>query len=198
MGSRFRVLHERGMALQDDVLDAIVAAIESGVDWASSFFRTEETLSFIASDNQDWLGHAPDQKAINLPLPWLNWVASVARTPDALASFCLTVRVDDFRMEVSFQEYLKAAGIEEMIHHLQDVGHPLVQATLPRVAGSGRSFHLAMALSAHEVEARRLTDEILVARKQCPLWSDYDSYLLRVYRDRYGLSGERLAQLPEN
>ena len=76
-----------------------------------------------------------------------------------------------------FEDYLVAAGIEETIHHFQDIGHPNLQTRLPKVEGYDSGNPLVMILSEHEVEARTKVDEILRLNGRTSIWEGYDQYL---------------------
>ena len=192
--SKHKLLHERGVILDDETIDYIIGTLDRGIHMARAYLgRFDDTgLHFISSDNMERIGYSPEKKAINIPVAYFNRLAKRAiplrllpKSIRLLPKSKQGIGIGSFHEHVAYEEYLLAAGIEETIHHFQHIGDSQLQAKMPLGSDYEGLDEETKVLSPHEVEARRMTDKILESNHQKPMWEDYDQYLRQAFPNRY-------------
>ena len=187
--SKYQLLHERGVKLPDKEIDFIVSQLELGSRDALKFLDREHDQypwpRLIASDNLDRNGYVPEQKVINIPVPYMN---ELAATPTSLATRTerlYTIHPTGLQKSVPYNYSLRLGGREETIHHYQNVGHPLLKAQNIITEGSEHIPPEDKILCDIEVEARKIVDQICLAHGEDPIWKPFDDYLQRARPEAY-------------
>jgi hypothetical protein len=137
----------------------------------------------------DTIGYAPDQEAINIPVQYLNKIASVNNPLTDHQQ--MVYAIDGKEVSIPYSHYLKLVGREETVHHFQKVGHPnlKVQYSVTNPAGLSQVDRL---LCDVEVEARKVVDAISINLGEKPIWAELDTYLSQQFPDRYNKSVDYL------
>lgn len=184
--SQWQMLHDRGVRLDDDGIDFITSNLSKGIELARLDLNIppEEPIRCIFSDNQNTIGYAVVQDVINIPVPYLNRIAN-AKTD--INSIKVSIIIDEFQLEIPYQVWLEAAGIEEVIHMYQKRGHStLIKIIKKDLETESILSSLQLLLLDVEVEARKNVDRILKKSGRLPIWEELDKYLLDNYSDSYG------------
>ncbi len=184
--SKYQVLHERGVKLDDEKIDFIVELMTMGIKDVYDYLEIDEkerTLGFISSENLDRIGYALDQKAINIPIAYLN---SLAEANKQLEHISVALKfIQESSEEIPFAAWLRNAGREETVHYFQHLGNLKLHASVPDGEKYMHASELERVLCDYEAEARAVVDKIAEQLGENPIWKELDDFLKKNYPERY-------------
>lgn len=189
--SKYENIHKAGVVLDDDSLSFIAETLLRGMAFTEIFFNIygDRELSLECSKKGKGIGYNRDSKAISIPTPYLNIIAGLNLSAEELKNYDTRMDLEACLIPMSYPEYFFCVGIEETIHYLQDIGHPAMKARLPSTEEAEDRFRklskIDKILSEPEVEARTLTDKILEANGESPIYAKYDEILKQKFPDKY-------------
>ena len=175
--SKYATLHERGVILEDEQIDLITSFIEAGAEDAKIHLGQDRDLwcNFISSETGRYPGYVPDEReAINLPINWLNQLANT----DLLNDQVVVWSIPEVELEniMSWSRWLRVMGREETIHHYQHTKLPgLIHEFSTTASPEKTSTQAQTRWQPYEIEARKLVDEISVAKGEPPVWRLFDA-----------------------
>lgn len=174
--SKYAILHERGVVLEEDAINLVVSAIEQGVNEVKAFMGLEddEWCTFISSENGHNPGYVPDEReAINLPIAWLNQLQNIDLKSQKVVVW--SIPESDQQLEMTFDHWFTVMGREEAVHHYQhkEIGSlcRLGKSSSPETSNEEAGTRW----EPHEVEARKIVDEISVNLGEDPVWRVFDA-----------------------
>ncbi len=180
--------NQRARVNQDCVI-YIMSEFVKGIDAARAFFQYDRSnpINITLGSEAEVPNYIHGSKGIiGFPFRFLHKYAGRDSDVRRLQQHKLNIGLPETGENmVSFSDWLIAAGIEETIHLLQDIGHPRLKAKLPG-EGYMQLSKLDQILSEHETEARQFTDKILPTIGINPMWGQLDVYLQQTYPARYG------------
>lgn len=188
---RHEKLHSWGISLDDASLDFIFGTMEKGVELTKDYFKIyrDTGLFFNCPSRTNKLGYTPLIKAICVPQPFLHGIAELNLSTEQLKDHKKELGIGNLHtFQIPYSTYFLTVGIEETIHHFQDLRLGCVNARLPKTTkmeGYDNIPEIDKLLSEHEVEARTLTDKILRTRGLKPIWTEYDAILKLVFPNKY-------------
>lgn len=176
---KYSTLRERGVMLEDEQLDGIVRQIDLGIDDVKLFLNIREDKwgRIISSENGVCPGYVPDDRqSINLPIAFLNNLKEVDLEKDTMQLW--DIPETGAKLTMTWARFLRIMAREETIHHYQHVGHSRLTASIdsyasPELDKVPINYHL----EPHEVEARKIVDEICESMNEPLVWRVYDAYL---------------------
>lgn len=186
--SKYQTLHERGVELTDSQIDYIVNLLTEGMSDVKHFLDCDNDpdIGFICSDDMTGIGYVPEQRTINIPLQFFKNLYQYAQPfEDYIVHIGVADKANITTTPIPFAQYLVAVGREELVHHYQAIGHPLLQVSPPDITSYKQLSAVDQLLCDYEVEARRIVDSISKNKGQPPIWEKIDSQLQVIYPQRY-------------
>lgn len=183
--SKWQVLHERGLDLEDRDIDFIIEHIVAGTRDTLDYFeiKNSDWPKVIFSDNLDTPGYIPDQDALNIPLPYLKRVGKLGVALSGHQQMVYQLPNSE-PLNIPYSHWLRLVGREETVHHLQKTGLSQLNARYPQQDPSSLS-QLDRLMCDIEVEARNIVDKISVKLREKPTWQGLDDHLQKAYLDKY-------------
>ncbi len=191
----YNSLSKNGLQLSESDFNVIRDSLVSGAQEAKKYLNVVDDSwpRFIFANDVDVLGYSSKHDAISLSLSRLNQTdrdSTKLEYKDQLLVFV----PDIFYIIVKYTYWLKLLGIESTIHRYQKIGNPLLKKQFPEKLPLSPSPKKLM-LSDVEVEARRITDEIIVQLGENPIWKNFEAYISKNCSQYYNKSIEELEKL---
>jgi len=179
-------LREQGVTLEVPSIVYIVETVEAGHLAALEHFGLypeRKGMSGACSKGPPNISYPSGSDCvIDISVEWFNqFTKSLSIGPEIGQ---LTTSTEYATMTVA--EYLFAVGIEETIHHMQDIKHPKTHATLKPGLNRftmGRDLYI---LTSFEVEARQMVDQVLIDLGRRPVWTQMEATLRARFPHTYG------------
>lgn len=191
--SKYRVLHERGVELDDESIDFIVATISEGFTDTCSFLgRSDGELHFICSDNLRNIGYVPNETGpVNIPLAFFKDLEQHGTKVDPELPFTIAT-ISGKPYQIGLRHYLISAGREEAVHYFQHRGDTHLRAEIDSDGFVEQLSPLDRLSCDVEVEARSVVDKIARTKGEPLVWERVDAELRRLFPDKYGKSVNEL------
>lgn len=193
----YNSLLKNGLRLSESDFNLIRDSLVSGALEAKKYLNAVDDSwpKFIFDNDVDVLGYSSQHDAISLSLSRLNQ-ADRDSTKLEYKDQLLVFVPDIFYIIVKYTYWLKLLGIESTIHRYQKIGNPLLKKQFPEKLPLPPSPKKLL-LSDVEIEARRITDEIIVQLGEIPIWKNFEAYLSKNYPQYYDKPIEDLIKLPK-
>jgi hypothetical protein len=175
-----------------------VFTVERGAEEVKNYLGMAKDTAwpkYLFSDSVSVLGYSSQFDAINLPMRYLNMIAANTQALQFKDQMTFYIQ-DKFFVILKYVYWVQLFGRESTVHHYQKIGNPKLQTQFPSNYTSSLSLN-ALFMSNIEVEARKIVDELTVARGLKPVWKDVDEYFAQKFPEYYNKPLETLAALPK-
>lgn len=192
----YKSLSKNGLQLSENSFNLILDLLVSGALEAKKYLNVSDDSwpKFNFGSDVNALGYSSQHDAISLSLNHLNQVdtrGAPLKYKDQMVVFV----PDIFYIIIKYTYWLKLLGMESTIHRYQKIGNPLLKKPFPEKLPLSASPKKIM-LSDVEVEARLVTDAIILSEGENPIWKNFDAYLCKNYPMYHNKSIEELTKLP--
>lgn len=190
--SKYAILHEQGVKIEDELIDFIVNTISLGIEDARTHFERNDVLNLITSDNQQNIEYVKGQNTVAIPISFYKEFEGLTPPYDFDSPNHVVGKSVGFPEQICLRSYLRNVGREEMVHFFQDLGDVHLKSSL--TDSINYLSPIDRFLCDAEVEARSVVDKIATENGEIPVWENIDKSLKKNYPDKYGKSVEALLE----